>query len=51
MLGGQPIVGNFAFLLNCGSGLRFYEGSDLKTYLLMRGLGSDIVSVVGPNGV
>ena len=35
----NPItVGNFAFLFNCagGSDFRLYDGSDLKTYLLMR---------------
>ena len=33
------IVGSFAFLFNCtpvGSDFRLYDGSDLKTYLLMR---------------
>ena len=34
-----------------GSDLRFYDSSDLKTYLQMRGLGPDVVSVVGPTGV
>ena len=35
----QITVGNFAFLFNCtpvGSDFRLYDGSDLKTYLLMR---------------
>ena len=31
--------------------LRLYDGSDLKTYLLMRGLGPGVVSVVWLTGV
>ena len=31
--------------------LRFYDGSDLNTYLSMRGLGPDVMSVIGPIGV
>ena len=30
--------------------LRFHDGSDSKTYLKMRGLGPDVVSVVKPTG-
>ena len=47
----NPItVGNFAFLRG-GLDLRFYDGSDLKTFLKMRGLGPDVVSVVEPTRV
>ena len=28
-----------------GSGFRLYDGSDFKTYLLMRGLGPDALAV------
>ena len=39
-------VGIFAFLLNCGgSDFRLYDGSDLKTYLLMRWWGPDALAV------
>ena len=55
MLGGQPNhVWQLCFpLLLCAgrSDLRLYDGSDLKTYLQMRGLVSDVVSIVGPSGV
>ena len=42
-------VVNFAFLFNCTPALdlRLYDSSDLKTYLYMRGIGPDVVSVVG----
>ena len=49
----NPItICNFAFLFNCTPAGRIpdYDGSDLKTYLLMRGLGTHVVSVVQPNG-
>ena len=48
----QITVDNFAFVFNCrlaGSDVRLCDGSDLKTYLLMRVLGYDVVSVVGPS--
>ena len=45
------MVGNFAFLFNYTSDLRFYDVSDIKTYLYIRGLGPDVMSVVGPTGV
>ena len=48
------MVGNFSFplLLHAGGfDLRLFDGSDLKTYLQMRGLGPDVVSVVRPFGV
>ena len=57
MLGGQPNHGwQLCFPLQFdagGSDLRFYDGSDLKTYQYkqMRGLGLDVVPVVGPTGV
>ena len=46
-------VGNFAFLFNCTPMSRSsgYDGSDLKTYLLMNWLGPDAASVVRPTGV
>ena len=31
--------------------LRFYDGADFRTYLKMRGLGPDVVSVVMTTGV
>ena len=34
-----------------GSDFRLYDGSDLKTYLLMRLWGPDALAVVGPTGV
>ena len=34
-----------------GWDLRHYDGSDLKTYLKMRGLGLDVVSLVRPTCV
>ena len=46
MLGGQP---NHGWQLNCtpdGSDFRLYDGSDLKTYLLMRWQGPDASVVV-----
>ena len=46
--------GNFAFLFGLhagGSDLRLYDGSDFKTYLHIRELVPDIVSVVGSTGV
>ena len=39
------MVGNFAFLFNCTLNLRFYDDSDLKSYLYTRALGLDVVSV------
>ena len=48
----NPIT--FAFLLNCkpgGSDFRLYDGSDLRTYLLMRWKGPDALAVVRPTGV
>ena len=55
MLGGQPNHGwqlYFPLQLHAGrSDLRLYDRSDLKSYLLMRGLEPDVVSVVGPNGI
>ena len=55
MLGGQPNHGwQLYFLLNMhagGSDLRFYDGSDLKTYLYMRWLGPDALAVVRPTWV
>ena len=55
MLGGQPNHGwqlCFPLLLHAGgSDLRLFVGSDLKTYLWMRGFGPDTVSVVGTIGV
>ena len=51
----NPItVGNFAFLFKWdagGSDFRLYDGSDLKTYLLMRWWGPDAVAVVRHTGV
>ena len=48
MLVVDPItVGNFAFLAGWLD-LRFYDGLDLKTFLKMRGLGPEFVSVVEP---
>ena len=38
-------------MFHVGLDLRFYDGSDLKTYQEMRGLVPDVVSVVGPTGV
>ena len=35
----------------CGSFYRLYDGSDLKTYLLMRWQGPDVLAVVRPTGV
>ena len=46
MLGGQLNHGWQPLL-----SLRLYDGSDLRTYLYMRGLGPVVVSVVGPTGV
>ena len=55
MLGGQPNHdGNFAFLFNytlASLDHRCYDGSNLNTYLEMRGLESDVVHAVGPTGV
>ena len=34
-----------------GTDLSLYDGSDIKTYLYRRGLGPDLVSVVGPTGI
>ena len=46
----NPItVDNFVFLFTCT--LKLYDGSDLKTYRWMRGLGPDVVSLVMPTGV
>ena len=49
MLGGQPNHGCqvcFPLLLHAGgSDLRLYDGSDLKTYLLMRWYGPDALAV------
>ena len=50
----NPItVGNFAFLFNCTPVGRTSDcdGSDLKTYLLMKWKGPDAVVVVRPTGV
>ena len=49
MLGVNPImVGNFAFLFNCTmSDFRIYDGSDLKTYLLISWWGPDALAVCG----
>ena len=35
----------------CGSNFRLYDGSDLKTYLLMRRSGPDALAVVRPTGI
>ena len=49
MLGGQPNHGRqlcFPLLLHAGgSDFRFYDGSDLRTYLLMRWYRSDALAV------
>ena len=49
MLGGQPNHGwQLCFPLSLhasGSDFRLYDGSDLKTYLLMRWYGSDALAV------
>ena len=54
MLGSQPIDNcQLCFPLKMhasGSDLRLYDGSNLKAYLLMRGLGPDAVSVVSHTG-
>ena len=55
MLGGQPNHGwqlSFPLLLHAGgSNFRLYDGSDLKTYLLMRWYGPGTLAVVRPTGV
>ena len=55
MLGGQPNHGwQLCFppkLRASGLDFRLYDGSDLKTYLLMRWLGSGALAVVRPTGV
>ena len=38
-------------MLHGGSDFRLYDGSDLKTYLLMRWLGPDALAVCRANGV
>ena len=50
MLGGQPNHG-WQLCFPCGSDFRLYDVSDLKTYLLMRLVGHDALSVVRPKGV
>ena len=51
MLGGRPVIGwQLCFPLSLHADLlnfRLYEGSDLKTYLLMRWWGLDTLAVVG----
>ena len=50
----NPItVGNFAFLFNCVpvDQTSDYDGSDIKTYLLMRWCEPDALVVVRPTGV
>ena len=55
MLGGQPNHGlQLCFPLELyagGSDFRLYDGSDLKTYLLMRWLGPDALAFVRPTRV
>ena len=55
MLGGQPNHGCqlcYPLLLHAGgSDFRLYDGSDLKTYLLMRLWGPEALAVVRPIGV
>ena len=53
MLRGQPnhdLQLCFSLYLHAsGSYFRLYDGSDLKTYLLMRWLGPDALAVLEPN--
>ena len=45
----NPItVGNFDFLFNCTPDFRLYDGSDLKTYLLIRWKGPGALALVRP---
>ena len=47
----NPImVDNYAAFFNCGSGVRFYDGLDLKLFILV-GWGRSFLSVAWPTGV
>ena len=50
-----PSLSGYQNIIACvsdgGSDFRIYEGSDLKTYLLMRWLGIDALAVVRPTEV